>query len=276
MSLVFASLLVAASAAAPACTWDRPGHRPFMGDVVAAVDRYTDIPGPVRERLKSRMGRRAYDEIVSIRRDALVGKASYDADIRDMHFANGQVCRTVSRAGWTDAMQERGLVYCESGHCILVPTVCRNVSRIVRRSPAPAMAARGGGAGTPGGAGVPVIEVSPAGGVQNDPAVVAAAPAAPPPVVPAVEAPTSFIGQTAAPTVPSVVAAVADPAPWWPMVSAVPTLGGGFGDPGTGVRPLAVDPVTPPSPVPEPRAEWLLALGLVVLVVRRRWMLRRD
>ena len=29
-------------------------------------------------------------------------------------------------------MQERGLVYCESGQCILVPTVCRNVSRIAR------------------------------------------------------------------------------------------------------------------------------------------------
>ena len=29
-------------------------------------------------------------------------------------------------------MEERGLVYCEEGHCILVPTVCRNVSRIQR------------------------------------------------------------------------------------------------------------------------------------------------
>lgn len=29
-------------------------------------------------------------------------------------------------------MQERGLVYCDGGDCILVPTVCRNVSRIAR------------------------------------------------------------------------------------------------------------------------------------------------
>jgi hypothetical protein len=39
----------------------------------------------------------------------------------------------VTRARWTDRMHERGLVYCEQGHCILVPTVCRNVSRIDRR-----------------------------------------------------------------------------------------------------------------------------------------------
>jgi len=34
-------------------------------------------------------------------------------------------------------MQERGLVYCDSGQCILVPTVCRNVSRITRAGVSP-------------------------------------------------------------------------------------------------------------------------------------------
>ncbi|MEO7337272.1 MAG: MHFG family PEP-CTERM protein [Caldimonas sp.] len=115
-----------------ACAWDRPGHNPFMGDLVEAVDRYRDIPVDVRERLKARMTVRDYDDMVSIRRDSITGKGTYGNAISDMHFGTNQVCRTVSRAAWAPDMQERGLVYCESGHCILVPTVCRNVSRIAR------------------------------------------------------------------------------------------------------------------------------------------------
>ena len=38
----------------------------------------------------------------------------------------------MTRAAWAPQTQERGLVYCEAGQCILVPTVCRNVSRITR------------------------------------------------------------------------------------------------------------------------------------------------
>ena len=78
------------------------------------------------------MARRAYDDVVTIRRDSISGKHRYGTTIRDMHFGARQVCRTVDRSGWAPQMQERGLVYCESGDCILVPTVCRNVSRIRR------------------------------------------------------------------------------------------------------------------------------------------------
>jgi hypothetical protein len=115
------------------CSWDRPGHDPFMGNVVAAVDRYTDIPADVRQRLQQRMAQRNYDDLVSIRRDSIEGRYAYDTRIRDMHFGAGTVCSETSRARWTEQMQERGLVYCDSGQCILVPTVCRNVSRITRR-----------------------------------------------------------------------------------------------------------------------------------------------
>jgi hypothetical protein len=147
MSLTLAVAL-AATTALPSCSWDRPGHNPFMGDVVAAVERYTDIPAQTRQRLKRRMAARAYDEIVTIGRDAITGRALYDSAIRDMHFGQGQVCATVTRSRWQAGMQERGLVYCEDSHCILVPTVCRNVSRIQRLAPAGAVApAAGGGAG---------------------------------------------------------------------------------------------------------------------------------
>ena len=116
-----------------ACSWDRPGHNPFMGDVVAAVDRYTDIPTAVRVRLKQRMQARQYDDFVDIRRDSISGRVAYEPGIRDMHFGLDQVCRQVTRERWTAQTHERGVVYCEQDHCILVPTVCRNVSRIERR-----------------------------------------------------------------------------------------------------------------------------------------------
>jgi PEP-CTERM motif len=146
VALTFAAALPASAAmqgsaaGAPAaatfdtCSWDRPGVDPFMGDVVAAVDRYQDIAPDVRARLKTRMVKRDYDDVVSIRRDSITGraKARYGSAIRDMHFGAAKVCHSVSRAAWSAQMQERGLVYCESGHCILVPTVCRNVSRIAR------------------------------------------------------------------------------------------------------------------------------------------------
>ena len=135
------------------CDWNRPGHRPFMGDVVGAVDRYTDIPADIRARLKARMAERKYDEIVSIRRDSIVGTSDYSPTIRDMHFGPGRVCKQVSRAKWTAAMQERGLVYCEDRHCILVPTVCRNVSRIARTRVGNEYAGGGGGGGGGGSGG---------------------------------------------------------------------------------------------------------------------------
>ncbi|WP_219135979.1 MHFG family PEP-CTERM protein, partial [Janthinobacterium sp. UMAB-60] len=119
------------------CSWNRPGADPFMGDVVAAVDRYPDIAPQVREELKARMRARQYDEIVVISRDAIRGKGNYDARISDMHFGPGRVCRNVTRSGWSEQMQERGLVYCVQSVCILVPTVCRNVSRITRAAAGP-------------------------------------------------------------------------------------------------------------------------------------------
>lgn len=118
------------------CSWDRPGQNPFMGDIPNALDRYPDLAPDVRERLRARMTKRDYDDIVTIRRDAIVGRGDqhqYEPAIRDMHFGQDSVCASVSRTGWTDDMQERGLVYCDEAECILVPTVCRNVSRITRR-----------------------------------------------------------------------------------------------------------------------------------------------
>lgn len=131
MSLLLAAVLSVSGSVMPSCSWDRPGVNPFMGDVVKAVDRYEDIPPAVRETLKQRMAARKYDEIATIKRDSVMGAYRY-TDLRDMHFGQGTVCNSVSRDRWKPETQERGLVYCEEGHCIIVPTVCRNVSRVTR------------------------------------------------------------------------------------------------------------------------------------------------
>jgi hypothetical protein len=112
------------------CSWDQPGSAPFRGDVPAAVAHYTDIPPAVRAELRARMERRQFDDVAEIRRDSIVGARTY-SNLRSMHFAQ-TLCRDISRAKWSDTAVERGLVYCVEEHCLIVPTVCNNVSRVSR------------------------------------------------------------------------------------------------------------------------------------------------
>ncbi|MES2992877.1 MAG: MHFG family PEP-CTERM protein [Pseudomonadota bacterium] len=282
-SIAALPLIASAAISAPAtvtldrCSWDHPGVNPFMGDVVAAVDRYRDIPPEVRERLKARMATREYDDLVEIRRDSMTGRGGYDygSTITDMHFGTHQVCRSVTRSSWTPQMQERGLVYCESGHCILVPTVCRNVSRVTRRGVGPAMAEN-----------APLL---------GDPA--AAAPAAPlmadaPQALPEIDwdGPPGAGPLEAGPIghadgVPALAGPGWGGAPdggWYGLPVIVPGVVGGGGGPGgptvTTVKPpLGPDgtpfPPAPPviTPVPEPGTWALMVAGLAaVALVRRR------
>lgn len=137
-----ALLLLAVTGAAHAqdvCDWNKPGTNRYTGEVPAAVEHYTDIPPDVRARLRWRMSNLKYDEVVVIRRDAIEGGAEYAPEIRDMHFGSRtRTCSKVNRDKWHPMAVEMGLVYCESSHCILVPTVCGNVARITRiEKPAP-------------------------------------------------------------------------------------------------------------------------------------------
>ncbi|RFP19084.1 MULTISPECIES: MHFG family PEP-CTERM protein [unclassified Duganella] len=132
MSILFAVTLAAVSTVQPSCSWDRPGVNPYTGQTAAAIDRYTDIPAAVRSTLKRRMEEGQSDDKVTITRDGISGKNQYDPAIRDMHFGAASVCATVTRSKWSAQRQEPGTVYCVDQHCILVPKICGNVSRINR------------------------------------------------------------------------------------------------------------------------------------------------
>lgn len=138
MSALFAIALAAAAATAPTdCSWDNPGANPYTGTAEAAIDRYVDLPEKVRTKLKYRLQYGNPDEVVAITRDGIQGRHGYGATIRDMHFGKDKVCGTVSRARWSAQRTEPGAVYCADSHCILVPEICGNVSRITRLGAAP-------------------------------------------------------------------------------------------------------------------------------------------
>lgn len=288
MVLFLASLPALAHSASRAaivenCNWNRPGVDPFMGDVVAAVDRYTDIAPEVRDELKQRMRARQYDEIVVIRRDAIEGKERYDARISQMHFGQGRVCRNVTRAGWNDTMRERGLVYCVKGECILVPTICRNVSRI---SLAGGGMPAGGSAGGSGGSGEGGGGAAGPGGVVP----VGAWPDYPPgtPVtelgVPVIENPDALRGgiSTGGSTHSST------PLPSFIPGTVVYMGGGGGGGSHSGgggiinspVQPAVMMPTLPTSPsvipaVPEPQT-WAMLFAGLLLVAGAAWRGRKG
>ncbi len=288
----------AANATLASCSWDRPGKNPYMGELPSAVDRYTDLSSDVRTKLKDRIAKQQYDDVVDIKRDTIIGqgKFTYASQIRDMHFGDkGRVCNTVTRTRWKASTTERGYVYCESGQCVMVPTVCRNVSRVVQNK-APAVAA------DKAAAPAPVAAAAPDNGGPTAAKAAPAAPAAAPTLASAGLGPAfADVSQgpvfafPSGPTGTSSIAIVAPPA-------GTPAGGGGAGTPGGstpgGTTPPAVDPgttvpggtvpggtvpggtvpggvvggVNVVTPIPEPSTYALMLVGLLAVgfAARRR------
>jgi len=217
------------------CSWERPGANPFRGDVIAAIDDYADIPASTRARLKARMSRHAYDDLATIGRDEIVGAHHYAPDIRQMHFGVHRLCNRVTRSRWPAGQQERGPVYCEDGICIIVPTVCHNVSRVTRVA---------------------------------EPAAAATPPDAFDDLPPTAAGPPPALESAAVPDAPPDIAAAEPYAddPAGPLIPFGPG-GGGGGGPGGGPPPI--------SAVPEPGWPALWFAGLVTLVAAGRRNARR-
>jgi hypothetical protein len=142
MPLIAAALATTLSVSA-VCSWNRPGVDPYRGDAAAAVEHYQDIPAAQRQVLRDKLAGGKPDDKVAIGRDAVTGAWQYDPAIRDMHFGKRRMCGSVDRSKWSAARSEPAAVYCADQHCIIVPKICGNVSRITRLTPAtPATPAR--------------------------------------------------------------------------------------------------------------------------------------
>lgn len=124
------------SAILESCSWDNPGANPYTNTVPVALAHYMDVAPATKAKLERRMLARQYDDLVTITRDQITGTHSYQPQITDMHFGGKttkpQICLTTPRDKWAIKRKEIGLVYCEDRTCIMVPTICNNVSRIQR------------------------------------------------------------------------------------------------------------------------------------------------
>ena len=68
---------IALSATMAVCSWAEPGRDPYVGDVLAAVDRYADIPTATRLALKM-----ARPHIATHSMDGYYAEARADAAIK--------------------------------------------------------------------------------------------------------------------------------------------------------------------------------------------------
>lgn len=248
MGIELIMTVVMATSVGSGCSWAHPGANPYRGAPAAAI---ADFPmsEDTRRQLRALMEAHRYTDVVTITRDDIVGKGHY-ADLRMMHSGRGELCHGgVDRSQWSATHEERGLVYCVGDTCVIVPTVCNNVSLVSRRPDEPPL--QSGMADGP-------IDISPAAGP----------PVAQEPVGPALagNGPLDFM-PAAGVAAPGGIGAAGDgegggggggagfPTP--------PTPGGSCCSSGTGVV------VTPTSAVPETPVWALLLAGLAtVLTVR--------
>ena len=263
---------VVATAAAGGCSWAHPGANPYRGDPPAALADFA-MSEDTRRKLGAAMAAHRYTDVVTITRDDIVGKRRY-GKLREMHSGHGQLCHgEVDRSAWSATHEERGLVYCVGDTCIIVPTVCNNVSLVSRK---PDEAPLAGGADEP-------IDITPAAG--------------PPPATPDVvvaqapdSGPLDFIPAAGPPVAPDTPDTPAGGGGSPIGGGGSPIVGGGGGTPtlpsgggpccDTGptgpIGPGGPPVITPASPVPEAPVWSLLLAGLALLLPLRPLLERRG
>lgn len=155
---LLAMVLAAASAHAWAiapnrCDWNNPGVNPFRGSPLFAVLGYDGIPGWTKTVLATRVAFGVTPtDYATITRGKIESQAgySYSPFLTEMHFGNGEKCTLPDRGKWSEDRKEKSPVWCFQGHCITVPKICNNVSRIWLQTPEPREPREAPERGTPG------------------------------------------------------------------------------------------------------------------------------
>ena len=244
------------AAAPPGCSWAHPGANPYRGDPVRVLADF-DMPEATRAKLRALMQSHRTSDMATITRDDIVGASGAYIDLREMHSGGGHVCRgMVDRSAWSATRRERGLVYCADDACVIVPTICNNVSLVSRKPERVAVLDDS------------PIDIEPAAGPRAAPPDTSTTPS------PA-EGPLQFLQPTGGGDVPALPGAPGgERGSGGVPVPGPPPIGGGFPCCDTGPAfpigpgPPGAPPVT--SAVPEVPTGSLLVAGLVLLAALRR------
>jgi len=271
LQLILSTALVAAPAG---CSWAHPGANPYRGDPVRALADF-DMAPDTRARLRALMAAHRYTDVATITRDDIAGAHGY-TDLREMHSGHGQVCHgAVDRSAWAADRHERGLVYCTDAVCVIVPTICNNVSLVSRKPDAAAVLDD-----TP-------IDISPSAGPSPQPADATATPAptaAPADATPPLDFFPAAEGGGGAPTSPIGDAGNGGGGQVGGFPGGgIPIGGGGGGGDCCAIGPIIPTgpgaPITPPvitSPGPEAPTWSLLLAGIALTAAWWRRQRRRG
>lgn len=257
VTVIALALVTCAEAAPPkpkdtaVCDWNNPGRAVYTGRWDTAVDSFTTIPAPVRNRLKARLLAGKYDDLATISATSITGNAGAYGALSYMHSGKASRCVAVDRSRWTPEHRERAMVFCDSGHCIVRPSVCNNIAIV----------------------GAPVAPTAPTPGAPMLPEV----PPTPAEPIPGVPTPVEPVALTPPPAGSFAEVAEGDGLGWLALGALALLLGGGRLAGGGGPTFLPMPPTHVPG-IPEPATGILLILGIAVvcLVASRRLARKRD
>jgi hypothetical protein len=115
------------------CDWTNPGVDSFrdggrdLGDAISRLPiDYID-----KIQLKKLVANQNYTEIATITQEGIEGFLASYTNLRYMAFGKNKVCKNVTMK-WEPSRVERGLIYCTPNACIIIPTVCNNISLVDR------------------------------------------------------------------------------------------------------------------------------------------------
>lgn len=142
----------------PSCEWHPASNRSLV-DPVVAVARL-DMPVPTRTALVEKLRRHQFDDVVHIDWAQIASESGtnrYGPAITNMNFgASGRLCRTVTRASWSELKHETALVYIVDGRAWGYASACGNLFELKLLPPVPAVPESAGG-GVVAASGVPAL-----------------------------------------------------------------------------------------------------------------------